>query len=77
MIELLLLILVLIPIIYWADSFFFSNKKDEISAPISKPKLKKFSNQSIPDEIRKYKVLLDKGVINKDEYQKLKNELLE
>ena len=76
MLELLLIIVVLIPILYGLDVFFFSDRKDEISVEITKPKLNKFSNQSIPDEIRKYKKLFEEGVIDKEEYKKKKKELL-
>ena len=76
MLELLLIIVVLIPILYGLDVFFFSDRKDEISVEITKPKLNKFSNQSIPDEIRKYKKLFEEEVIDKEEYEKKKKELL-
>jgi len=76
MLELLLLIFVVIPIFYGLDVLFFSDRKDKISAEITKPKLNKFSNQSIPDEIRKYKKLFEEGVIDKEEYKKKKKELL-
>jgi len=76
MLELLLIIFVVIPILYWLDVLFFSDRKDEISAEITKPKLNKFSNQSIPDEIRKYKKMFEEGVIDKEEYKKKKKELL-
>ena len=53
------------------------DKKDEpLPSYYDKPEFKNKANLSVADEIKKYKDLLDSGVITEEEFQEKKNQLL-
>jgi uncharacterized membrane protein len=77
MLYIILIIFVFVPLLYFVDALFFSDKRKEISAEIYKPDLDKYKKESKPDELRKYHNLFKKGMLDEKEYEKIKKKLLE